>query len=242
VVHELLPDRGFLLVSTQVVEVSLDIDFDLLYTENAPMDALSQRAGRVNRKRKKEDTFVYVFPHTETAEKYVYADDPTDKGKYLRLTWELLREVDGERVTEGQLKELIERLYAGASPVATESYRKGLTTYYHLIRECTFPWVGEYSGAFEDAFTREGLDAQTVMPLSVWKQTARELPRCKWSDYTLSLRTSYVRDFTTETVTDAKGKSPIFTVVDDGADPYTEEIGLPLANKEKHHTAKAVTA
>jgi CRISPR-associated endonuclease/helicase Cas3 len=38
-------------VSTQVVEVSLDISFDRMITEAAPLDALIQRFGRVNRRR-----------------------------------------------------------------------------------------------------------------------------------------------------------------------------------------------
>ena len=38
-------------VSTQVVEVSLDISFDRMLTEAAPLDALIQRFGRVNRRR-----------------------------------------------------------------------------------------------------------------------------------------------------------------------------------------------
>ena len=42
-------DSG-ILVATQVVEVSLDIDYDVLYTESAPIDALIQRFGRVNRR------------------------------------------------------------------------------------------------------------------------------------------------------------------------------------------------
>ncbi|MBF9222194.1 CRISPR-associated helicase Cas3' [Hymenobacter ruricola] len=41
-------------VSTQVVEVSLDISFDRMITEAAPLDALVQRFGRVNRRRSPE--------------------------------------------------------------------------------------------------------------------------------------------------------------------------------------------
>lgn len=43
-----------LVIATQVVEVSLDISFDVLFTEAAPLDALLQRFGRVNRKRTKK--------------------------------------------------------------------------------------------------------------------------------------------------------------------------------------------
>ena len=44
--------RPVLLVATQVVEVSLDIDLDTIYTEPAPLEALIQRFGRINRRRK----------------------------------------------------------------------------------------------------------------------------------------------------------------------------------------------
>jgi CRISPR-associated endonuclease/helicase Cas3 len=38
-----------ILIATQVVEVSLDIDYDILFTEACYWDSLVQRAGRINR-------------------------------------------------------------------------------------------------------------------------------------------------------------------------------------------------
>jgi len=49
------------LVATQVIEVSLDIDLDVLYSDPAPLEALIQRFGRINRRRLRASADVFVF-------------------------------------------------------------------------------------------------------------------------------------------------------------------------------------
>lgn len=61
-----------LLVGTQAIEVSLDIDYDIIYTEPAPIDALIQRFGRVNRKNKKGVSDCIVFKENNKEDHYIY--------------------------------------------------------------------------------------------------------------------------------------------------------------------------
>jgi len=68
-----------LLLGTQAIEVSLDIDYDVIYTEPAPIDALIQRFGRINRRREKGICPCYVFKESNESDFYIYAKDATKK-------------------------------------------------------------------------------------------------------------------------------------------------------------------
>ncbi|MEZ6115699.1 MAG: CRISPR-associated helicase Cas3' [Pirellulaceae bacterium] len=107
-----------ILVATQVVEVSLDIDFDLLMTECAPIDALVQRAGRINRARKTEPGNVVVFQAEENSDKiYDYPEG------VLQRTWDLLTETNG-LLTENRLLELVEAAYQGYDLREDDSFKR----------------------------------------------------------------------------------------------------------------------
>ena len=81
-----------LLVGTQAVEVSLDIDFDCLFTELAPIDALIQRFGRINRKRQKGICDVYICKEGGENDKYIYSTERVERTKNAFASVDILHE------------------------------------------------------------------------------------------------------------------------------------------------------
>lgn len=101
-------NRACIVVSTQIVEVSLDISFDVMITEVAPLDALVQRFGRINRKRTLENSGiiknVYVIAPPETTKEA----KPYDI-EILRRTFDVLN--DGEILKERELQSKIDLVF-----------------------------------------------------------------------------------------------------------------------------------
>jgi CRISPR-associated endonuclease/helicase Cas3 len=110
--------RPRLLIATQVVEVSLDIDYDVLLTECAPFDALVQRAGRTNRARLLRLGRVIVHRHDEKSER-IY-DRPAG---VLDTTWAVLSRNQGA-LTERRLTELVEEVYQGTALETDDGFRR----------------------------------------------------------------------------------------------------------------------
>jgi CRISPR-associated endonuclease/helicase Cas3 len=149
-------DVGCLLIATQVVEVSLDIDFDILFTENAPIDAIIQRAGRVNRKRRKHNTQVIVFQHSEIAKEYIYT-----LPNVLENTFEQLSKYHGQNLTEQQLLVLVNEVYKDIEIESNQDYRNGLRRYQEIQSD-------QYQifdmQANEKTLTRLNIDTENIIP------------------------------------------------------------------------------
>lgn len=103
------PEPGTIVVATQVVEVSLDISYDVLLTEIAPIDALVQRMGRVNRQGERETALVAVYGDWSAGAEYVYGRLTLDTS--AALIDDLPREPD-----DGDLATATHRLYEHVMP------------------------------------------------------------------------------------------------------------------------------
>ena len=81
-IRELADKRPWILVSTQAIEISVDISCDVMHTELAPIDAIGQRGGRLNRggKEHKNEHFMYVYqpenhlPYSSKNDVYDYVE------------------------------------------------------------------------------------------------------------------------------------------------------------------------
>ncbi len=105
-------------VTTQIVEASLDIDFDYLFTEMCPADSLLQRLGRCRRKREYTEASPNVFiSDTGSGAGTVY-----DAEIYARSV-ERLQPFCGRIFTEGEKNAYVCSVYDTAELKSTKYYR-----------------------------------------------------------------------------------------------------------------------
>lgn len=95
-------------VATQVVEVSLDISLDVLYSDPAPLDALLQRFGRINRRRQQSPRPVYIFAEPTGAADRLPIYDPA----LVARSYAVLAQHDGETVNEAAVTAWLAEAYA----------------------------------------------------------------------------------------------------------------------------------
>ena len=98
-------------VATQTLEVGANLDFDVLVTECASLDALRQRFGRLNRMGRKIDAKAAVLVRADQSTKS--KDDPV-YGAALADTWKwLVKQADKTNVLDMGIAALAEKLPSG---------------------------------------------------------------------------------------------------------------------------------
>jgi CRISPR-associated endonuclease/helicase Cas3 len=143
------------MVATQVVEVSLDLDFDTLFSEPAPLESLLQRFGRINRARKHSLSDVHI------------ATAPLDghgiyQPEYIAGALRVLSEIEDEPLDEGRVGDWLDSIYQGD---LAENWRSRVESRrQEFIQAClkdlrAFESKPEFAKAFDDLF-----DGTEVLP------------------------------------------------------------------------------
>lgn len=121
-------DRQRILIATQVVEQSLDCDWDVMISDLAPIDLLIQRAGRLHRHTHRDprpDPILYIVgpEAVETAgAKWYESAFPRAAFVYphhgrLWMTMKVLTDARGLNLKSGSPRDVIEQVYAEAAPI-----------------------------------------------------------------------------------------------------------------------------
>ena len=112
-------DESGIWITTQIVEASLDIDFDMLYTEMSTLDSLFQRFGRCYRSREYEgkEPNVKIYIKETSGVGYIY-----DKEIYQKSI-DLLQEYSGQILKEKTKIDLVDKLYSKEMLQNTDFYK-----------------------------------------------------------------------------------------------------------------------
>lgn len=134
-------ERPRLLIATQAVEVSLDIDYDIAFIENAPIDALIQRFGRVNRAgKRKKPSEVHLFEHSIGNIIRIYPQSVVNE------TWKVLLKLNGMELSEQSLTDACDEVYKdGYTKEQEQDFQIGFTHERIVNFETSF-----YAGDWQD--------------------------------------------------------------------------------------------
>lgn len=168
--------RPGLLVGTQVIEQSLDIDADVMITDLAPVDLLLQRAGRLHRHQRErpagfEQPMLVIACSSVDSGELPEVDSISGNGKvYSRVllwrTWSLLQQTGGWHLPLGSealpgYRSLVEAVYAELSTVPSDLSEAAAASY----REVYQKWENQTQSMHNDASRRLVPDTRRLRDL-----------------------------------------------------------------------------
>lgn len=128
-------DNLDLLVGTQAIEVSLDIDYDVLYSEPAPLDALIQRFGRVNRKGWENNLIkpVNVFTLGSEKDKFIYNQNIVGK------TLDVLKNID--LLKESIIQNMLDEVYGNGYDLEDQKKFDDVKNHFNIYFKDVVPFI-----------------------------------------------------------------------------------------------------
>jgi CRISPR-associated endonuclease/helicase Cas3 len=176
---ELKSEDVNLLVGTQAIEVSLDIDFDVIFTEPAPLDALLQRFGRINRHQVngqyRPPCDCIVFSERNEVDKYIYKNE-----EIIARTLDSLREMEFRNsgvIDEMDLQKYIDQVYPDWSSKDKEDFNRVYTHLTADIMENLAPFI--YDSHREEEFEKQ-FDGVKVLPAKLANEYQEHLEANKF--------------------------------------------------------------
>lgn len=214
--------QPLVLVATQAVEVSLDIDFDRIFSEPAPLEALVQRFGRVNRRGSKGLTPVYVCRDWDRdKQSRVYNE------AIVARTLEILERENGQPLNEHIIGDWLDEIYQGdIAATWQQDYDKSRQEFEAACLN-TLKAFERASPGLEDLFYR-AFDGTEVLPLEL--QAAyiqlKETEPIRASEFLVPIRYKQLKQIeqANRRLTPT-GEWPIVVEV-----PYDSTNGLNLSN------------
>jgi CRISPR-associated endonuclease/helicase Cas3 len=156
--------RPVVLVATQVVEVSLDIDLDIIYTDPAPLEALIQRFGRVNRRLLREAAPVCVFREPADGQRVYEAE-------LVQGALGVLEPHDGQMIDEARIGDWLDAVYQGE---IAARWHKRYDDAYREFQESCLACLRAFNSddSLQDLFFR-AFDSIEVLPASLESEYVR---------------------------------------------------------------------
>jgi len=105
-------EDGIIVVATQIIEASIDLDFDGMLTEISPIDSQIQRWGRVYRKRYTDydgGPNIHVFTKIDRGTTNVYRGDTAKL--VLTETANVLREFEGKTLSYEEERQMLDEVF-----------------------------------------------------------------------------------------------------------------------------------
>lgn len=157
-------------ITTQIIEASLDIDFDILYTEMSTADSLLQRMGRCNRKGRyvpKSANIIVYADENGVGEKSVY-----EPFLYYR-SLEKLKQYENVIFTESMKDAYMNQVY-DTEEIKESKYYKEIERYLQHFDKLS---PLEYSKEEADKEFRK-INSVTVVPEAVYEKNQDVFEKC----------------------------------------------------------------